>query len=106
MQEEDEFKIKLRVAEKVYRIFCKRSEEELFRKAATAINKRISQYSSHYSEAKLEMRDLLFMVALHVSKENLLFKKDEDTSLLFKKIEFLDKELDEYLKSVQSINLN
>jgi len=109
MQKDNEFKIKLRVAEKEYRISCKRSEEELYRKAATAINKRISQYSSHFSGAKLEMKDLLIMAALHVSVENLLFKKEEDTSLLFEKIELLDKELEEYLKSVQtvqSINLN
>ena len=98
MQEDDEFKIKLRVAEKEYRIFCKRSKEELFRKAATAISKRISQYSSLYSGAKLEMKDFLAMAALHISVEYLLLKEEEDTSQLFEKIEFLNKELDEYLK--------
>jgi cell division protein ZapA len=101
MPDNDEFKIQLRVADKVYPIFCKRSEEGLFRKAATAINDKILQYSSRFSGTKLELKDLLTMVAIHVSVENLLFKQKRDTSPMLERIEQLDKEIEEYLKSVQ-----
>ena len=106
MPDNDEFKIQLRVADKVYPIFCKRSEEGLYRKAATAINDKIFQYSSRFSGAKLEIKDLLAMAAVHISIENLLKKQNEDTSPLLERIELIDRELEEYLKSVQSINLN
>ena len=100
MPENDEFKIQLRVADKVYPIFCKRSEEGLFRKAATAINDKILQYSSRFSGAKLEVKDLLAMAAIHLSVENQLFKQKEDTSPMLDRIESLDKELEDYLQSI------
>ena len=100
MPENDEFKIQLRVADKVYPIFCKRSEEGLFRKAATAINDKMLQYSSRFAGAKLEVKDLLAMAAIHLSVENQQFKQKEDTSPMLDKIESLDKELEDYLQSV------
>jgi cell division protein ZapA len=101
MPDNDKFKIQLRVADKVYPIFCKRAEEGLFRKAATAINDKILQYSSRFSGTKLELKDLLSMVAIHISVENLLLKQKEDTSPMWERIELLDKELETYLQSVQ-----
>ena len=106
MPDNDKFKIQLRVADKAYPIFCKRSEEGLFRKAATTINEKILQYSSQFSGAKLEWRDLLTMVAIHVSVENLVLKQKEDTSPLLKKMDLLNKELEEYLQSVLPIQLS
>jgi len=103
MLDNDEFKIHLRVADKVYPIFCKRSEEGLFRKAATAINDKIFQYSSRFPEAKLELKDLITMAAIHISVENLLLKQKEDTSPILDRIEMIDKELEEYLQTIQSI---
>jgi len=106
MPDNDEFKIQLRVADKVYPIFCKRSKEGLFRKAATAINEKILQYSSHFSGKRFEMSDLVTMAAIHISVENLLLKQKEDTSPLLERIELLDKELEEYLQSIQPIQLS
>ena len=100
MPENDEFKIQLRVADKVYPIFCKRSEEGLFRKAATAINDKMLQYSSRFAGAKLEVKDLLAMAAIHLSVENQQFKQKEDTSPMLDRIESLDKELEDYLQSI------
>ena len=100
MPNNDEFKIQLKVADKVYPIFCKRSEEGLYRKAATAINDKILQYSSKFSGAKLELKDLLTMAAVHISAENLLLRQKEDTAPLLERIELLDKELEEYLQSI------
>jgi len=102
MPNNDEFKIQLKVADKVYPIFCKRSEEGLYRRAATAINDKIFQYSSLFAGAKLEMKDLITMAAVHISLENLFMKQKEDTSPLMEKIELLDRELKEYLQSTQS----
>jgi len=99
MLDNDKFKIQLKVADKVYPIFCKRSEEGLFRKAATAINDKILQYSSRFPGAKLELSDFLTMAAIHMSVENLLLKQKEDTSPMLERIKLLDKELEEYLQS-------
>ena len=99
MPDNDEFKIQLRVADHVYPLFCKRSEEGLYRKAATAINDRILQYSSRFSGAKLELKDFMTMAAIHISVENLLLRQKEDTSPVLEKIELLNKELEEYLQS-------
>jgi cell division protein ZapA (FtsZ GTPase activity inhibitor) len=79
-------------------MFCKRSEEGLFRKAATNMNEKIAQYSSAYPGAKLESEDLLAMVALHFSAYKLKLEQKRDTNPLFEKIEALDKVLEEYLK--------
>jgi len=103
VQEDDEFRIQLRLANKVIPLFCKRSEEGLFRKAATAINDMMNRYGSSFEGGNVGSDDLLAMAAIHISIENLLMKKNEDTSPLFEKIDFLNKELEEYL---QSINLN
>ena len=98
MPNNDEFKIQLKVADKVYPIFCKRAEEGLYRKAATAINDKIFQYRSLFTGTKLEIKDLLAMAAVHISIENQFMKQKEDTSPLLKRIELLDKELEEYLQ--------
>ncbi|GHT07453.1 hypothetical protein FACS189426_00870 [Bacteroidia bacterium] len=94
----DEFRIQLRVSDKVYPMFCKRLDERLFRKAATNINEKITQYRSAYPGAKLELEDLLAMVAIHTSAYKLKLEQNKDISPLFEKIEALDKELEEYLK--------
>jgi len=106
MPEKDEFRIQLRVADKPYPIFCKRSEEELYRKAARAINDKISRYSSRFSAGKLEWKDFLVMTAIHFSVENLLLKQKEDISPLLERVEMLDTELEQYLQSVQSAQSN
>jgi len=103
MPDNDEFKIQLRVANKVYPIFCKRSEEGLFRKAATAINDKILQYSSRFSGKSFEENDLLTMAAIHFSAVCLLLRQKEDTSPLLERIELLDKELEEYLQGIQPV---
>jgi len=106
MPDNDKFKIQLRVADKVYPILCKRSEEGMYRKAATAINDKIIQYSSRFSGTKLELKDLMTMAAIHFSVENLYLKQKEDKSLMLERIELLDKELEEYLETIQMIHLN
>ena len=103
MPDNDRLKIQLKVADKVFPIFCERSEdgfeEGLFRKAATAINDKIRQYSSRFSGKRLEGNELLAMTAIHFSAVSLLLRQKEDTSPLMEKIKLLDTELEEYLQS-------
>ena len=95
----DEFKIQLKVAGKHYPLYCKRSEEWIYRRSATLINDKILKYSTAFAEAKLELKDLLVMVALQSSAENIRRENKEDVSPLFDKIEELNKELEEYFRS-------
>ena len=104
MPENDEFKIQLRVADKVYPIFCKRSEEGLFRKAATAVNEKLHRYRAKFSGANLDEKDLLTMVLVHFSVENLLLRQKEDTSSILERIGLLSSELEEYLYSPKADN--
>jgi len=106
MQDNDEFKIQLKVANKPYPIYCKRSEEELYRKAAKAINDKLSQYSANFAAAKLEWNDFLVMTAIHFSIESLLLKKKEDISPLMESVERLDEELERYIQSILLTRLN
>jgi cell division protein ZapA len=99
MGESDEFQIQLKIADKYYPLNCKRSEEGLIRQAASNINNKLVKYSSAYSKAKFEMKDLLALVAFHISMENLTIQKNEDLSPLFERVERLDKELEAYLSS-------
>jgi Cell division protein ZapA. len=99
MPENDEFKIQLKVADKHYPLYCKRSDEWIFRRSATLINEKILKYSTAFAEAKLELKDLLVMVALQSFSEQVRKENEKDMSPLFGKIEELNKELEEYLRS-------
>jgi len=102
MPDNDEFKIQLRVADKVLPTFCKRSEEGIFRKAATALNDKMLQYSSQFAGTEFGASDLLALAAVHISAQNLLLKQKEDKSPILERIKILDKELEEYLQKVQT----
>jgi cell division protein ZapA len=93
----DEFQIQLKIADKYYPLICKRSEEGIIRKAASNVNDRLFKYNSAYSEANFDAKDLLALVAFHISLDNLTVKKNEDIVPLFDKIEQLNKELEDYL---------
>jgi hypothetical protein len=47
------------------------------------------------------LKDLLAMVAIHISVENQFFKQKEDTSPILEKIEMLDKKMEKYLQAAQ-----
>ncbi len=57
-----ELSISLPVAERTYRLMIEKDHEELFRKAAKLIDKRIKDYSGSY--AYKDKQDLVAMVAL------------------------------------------
>ncbi|MCB2221955.1 MAG: cell division protein ZapA [Bacteroidetes bacterium] len=61
----DEFTISVIIADRPYRLTIKREEEEVIRKAANEINKKLKQYSENY--AFNDKQDLLAMVALETT---------------------------------------
>ncbi|MDH6354323.1 hypothetical protein M2132_000651 [Dysgonomonas sp. PH5-45] len=93
------FIIKLRVADRIYRLRIKRSEEKKYRDAADAIEKKTNQYRTHFSGIKgerLEEKDCMAMTTIQALAENSAL---EDRSLLFEsRIQLLTEELDAFLK--------
>ena len=98
---DENFKIRLTLADKSYPFTCKRSDEWKVRKAARNLNDKINAYSSHYSKANFEMNDLLTLAGFHFSLATLENENREDMSPMFDKIEQLNKELEEYIKSLR-----
>ena len=100
MDMDENFKIQLKLGSKYYPYMCeKRSDEGMVRKAATNLSNKIIQYTSYYSKAQFDVNDILTLVGFHFSLEVLENEKREDVSPLFNKIEQLNKELEEYIKS-------
>ncbi len=93
-----ELSISLPVAERTYRLMIEKDHEELFRKAAKLIDKRIRDYSGSY--AYKDKQDLLAMVALeyatsYLQHEQLLAVKGTEWE---EKLEEIDQALHAYLK--------
>ncbi len=94
----DTFLIHIEIAGKRYPITIKRNEEEIMRAAAKQINLKILQYQNKYG-TRLDIKDLLAIIALQLSVENLTLEEKHDTSPFEEKIQELNRELDKYLKS-------
>ena len=94
----DELSISLPIAERSYRLAIDKEHEELFRKAAKLIDKRIRDYSGSY--AYKDKQDLLAMVALeyatgYLQNDQLL---SENETQWKSKLLTIDQALDEQLK--------
>lgn len=93
-----ELSISLTVAERTYRLMIEKDHEELFRKAAKLIDKRIKDYSGSY--AYKDKQDLLAMVALEyatsfLQDEQLLAEKGNEW---IEKLSEIDQTLNNHLK--------
>lgn len=93
-----ELTISLSIADRSYKLVIEKDHEELFRRAAKLIDKRIKDYSVSY--AYKDKQDLLAMVALEYAtaflREELVISEKE--SGWEKKLTTLDSALEEYLK--------
>jgi len=91
----EELSISLPIAERTYRLAIDKEHEELFRKAAKLIDKRIRDYSTSY--AYKDKQDLLAMVALEYAtaflKSDRLLSENENQWQ--EKLAALDQALDE-----------
>ncbi len=94
----NELSISLPIADRSYRLAIDKEHEELFRRAAKLIDKRIKDYSGSY--AYKDKQDLLAMVALeyatgYLQNDHLL---SEQESHWAEQLENIDRTLDEQLK--------
>ena len=101
----NELSISLPIADRSYRLAIDTEHEELFRKAAKLIDKRIKDYSGSY--AYKDKQDLLAMVALeyatgYLKNDQLL---SENESQWRTKLLEIDQALDEQLKYEAAIVL-
>lgn len=92
----DELGIQVNIGGKVYRLRCKRSEEQLYRIAVRQINDKILQYQSNYNKG-VGVSDLLAMVALHFSLNVVKTEKNEDIGPVFEKLDELNSDLQEFI---------
>lgn len=91
------FLIHIEIAGRRYPITIQRDKEESMRASAKQINQKVLQYQSKYG-TQLDTQDMLAMIALQLSVENLAWEDKHDTSPFEDKIRELNDELDKYLK--------
>ncbi len=97
---DDHLIINLRVAETRYPLKVKRSEEEVFRKAADEIDYKLGQYKNYFtgdSSRSLQNTDYMAMTAIQAVAEKV--EQEMRAELFEAKIEELTLELDKYLKN-------
>ena len=97
----NELSISLPIADRSYRLAIDKEHEELFRKAAKLIDKRIKDYSSSY--AYKDKQDLLAMVALeyatgYLKNDRLLSENEKQWQT---KLVSIDQALDEQLTAIK-----
>ncbi len=96
--DEDKFLIHLKIAEKEYGLWINRKDEQLARDAAKQIRNKMIQYRQAFSKSDVDVKDLLAMVALQLSMDNLTLEDKNDTAPFTEKIKQLTVELETYLK--------
>ncbi|MDD2438036.1 MAG: cell division protein ZapA [Massilibacteroides sp.] len=96
--DDDKFLIHIEIAEKSYGIWIKREEEQVVREAAKVIRNKMIQYRQRYAKSDVDVKDLLAMVALQLSINNLQLEDKNDTLPFSEKIQVLTQKLELYLK--------
>jgi cell division protein ZapA (FtsZ GTPase activity inhibitor) len=94
-----ELSISITVADRPYKLMIEKEQEEVFRKAAKVIDKRIKEYSGSY--AFKDKQDLLAMIALEYTVSFLQHEQttSESELVLHQKLNGIDQTLTELLKS-------
>ncbi len=94
----EELSISIMIADRPYKLVIDKEQEELVRRAAKLIEKRIKEYSGSY--AYKDKQDLVAMVALEFTTSFLQNEKNvsEDETEVDQKLEEMDKALNEILK--------
>ncbi|MDH6305320.1 cell division protein ZapA (FtsZ GTPase activity inhibitor) [Parabacteroides sp. PF5-5] len=96
--DDNKFLIHVKIAEKPYGLRIERKDEQLVRHAARQIESKMTQYRRVFSTSEVDVKDLLAMVTLQLSIENLRLERKNDTSPFADKIQQLTDELESYLK--------
>ncbi|MCK5821119.1 MAG: cell division protein ZapA [Bacteroidales bacterium] len=90
------FSIKLQIAGRYYPMVIERKDEERFRKAASVINEKVTQYKQRYKDR--DIQDFLSMAALQFVLKELELKEYNDETPLISVLKEMNVELDEFLK--------
>jgi cell division protein ZapA len=96
--DDKKFLIHIDVANKTYPLRIYRNEEELARKAAKQIKTLLEQYRAKYLKSVRDDKDILAMVALQLSIENLQLEERNDTAPFIEKIQQMTNLLETYLE--------
>ncbi len=99
---DEHFIITLRVLDRVYRLKIKREDEQKYRDAAAAIQKKTAQYRSYFAGAdsdKILEPDYLAMTTIQALSEKV--DLEVQNSLFEDKVKSLIGELDTYLKQTK-----
>lgn len=96
---DDKFVIHVEIAGKDYALTISRKDEELTRAAARQIRNKINQYREYFKASDVDMKDLLAMVALQLSVDNLSLENRNDAGPFVEKIDTLNNKLKEYLET-------
>lgn len=91
-EDEDKIRINIMLAGIIYPLTIKRSDEEIYRKAARQVEIYINRYKERYPKVTHEMA--LAMVAYHFSLESLVQQNRNDTTPFTDKIRELNSEMD------------
>ena len=94
--DDDIFRIQLKIDEKTYPIFCKRSEEKFFRDAATLINKNLISYRNKYQG--VEEKDLIVFIACHNTAVLKELQDQQNETPAYDKIARLNAELESFIE--------
>lgn len=94
---DERFLIHLEIADKSYGLWINREDEQQARDAAKQIRFKINQYRQHFAKSDLDVKDLLAMVALQLSINNLQLEDTNDTSPVTDKLQELTGEIEQYL---------
>lgn len=88
MNEIDEMKINIVIAERNFRLTINRADEEKVRKAAELLNDRVNYYKQTYDHR--DFQDLLSMICLQFATLNVKYEAD-----MTYKDQYLEQKLDE-----------
>lgn len=96
---DQEFVINLRVEDTKYPLRIKRSDEEVYRRAAEEIDYKLGQYKSHFAAGEsqtLQSKDYMAMTAIQAVAEKA--KHEIRAENFEERLKSLTNELDEFLK--------
>ncbi|GHT02115.1 hypothetical protein AGMMS49525_05040 [Bacteroidia bacterium] len=104
MASENEFlKINLGIYGKYFPYKCKRTEEEIARRAARLFDAKLMGYSTYYSGTTLDESALLRLTGFHFSWEALEEKSKNESGPIMAKVHRLNVELEDFLKQNREI---
>ena len=94
--ENEKFNITITVAGEKFPLHIRRTEEELYRRAAKMIDEKLNFYRSKYGEGIADKQ--LKMVALNIALNLVKTENTQDATPIFERLERLDQEVQQLLK--------